>query len=30
MFLDLVKEPFWILNMENILDGKDWLNKEPK
>ena len=30
MFLDLVKEPFWILNMENIQDGKDWLNKEPK
>jgi len=30
MFLDLVKEPFWILNVENTLDGKDWLIKEPK
>jgi len=25
MFLDLVKQPFGILNMENILDGKDLL-----
>jgi len=30
MFLDLVKELFWILNMENIIDGKDWLTEEPK
>jgi len=28
MFLDLVKEPFWVFNMENALDGKDWLIKE--
>jgi len=27
MFLDLVNEPFWILNMDDTLDGEDWLIK---
>jgi len=30
MFLDLVKEAFWILDMENTLDGTDWFIEEPK